>query len=141
MLSKKVLAALNAQITAELYSSYFYMSMNAWLKTEGHMGAAHWMGLQVREEIYHAEKFYNYILDRGGEIKLGAIEAPPAKWKSPLEIFEKAYAHEQTVTSLINALMTLAKTEGDHATEIFLQWFVTEQIEEEASTLEIAQKY
>lgn len=141
MLSKKMTAALNAQIAAELYSSYLYMAMNAWLAAEGHNGAAHWMSLQAREEVYHAQKFYKYIQDRDGDIKLAPIEAPPFKWKSPLEIFEAAYAHEQKVTALINNLMTLAKSENDHATEIFLQWFVTEQIEEEASALEVARQY
>jgi len=141
MLSKKMVTALNNQVTAELYSSYLYVSMSAWLQSEGHLGAAHWMGLQAREEVFHASKMYNFILDRGAQVKLGAIEAPPLKWKSPQEVFEAAYAHEQKVTALINNLMTLAKTEGDHASEIFLQWFVTEQVEEEASALEVAQKY
>ncbi len=141
MLSKKMMTTLNSQVVAELYSSYLYVSMSAWLQTEGHLGAAHWMALQAREEVFHAGKIYNYILERGGQVKLGAIEAPPFKWKTPQEVFEQAYAHEQKVTALINALMTLAKGEGDHASEIFLQWFVTEQIEEEASTLEVAQKY
>ncbi len=141
MLSKKMTAAVNGQIVAELYSSYLYVAMSAWLQTEGHLGAANWMGLQAREEVYHAQKFFKYILDRGAQVKLGAIDAPPAKWKSPQDVFEAAYAHEQKVTALINNLMTMAKEEGDHASEIFLQWFVTEQIEEEASALEVAQKY
>lgn len=141
MISKKMTTALNNQITAELYSSYLYVSMSAWLQSEGHLGAAHWMGLQAREEVFHAAKMYNYILDRGGQVKLGAVDAPPLKWKSPLEVFEAAYAHEQKVTALINNLMTLAKSESDHASDIFLQWFVTEQVEEEASAQEIAQKY
>ncbi|MDR1045547.1 MAG: ferritin [Candidatus Adiutrix sp.] len=141
MLSKKMTGTLNAQVAAELYSSYLYMSMSAWLQNEGHPGAAKWMGLQAREEVFHAGKFYNYLLDRGGAVRLGAIEAPPAKWKSPLEVFEAAYAHEQKVTALIGNLMTLAKSEGDHASEIFLQWFVSEQVEEEAGTLEVVQKY
>lgn len=141
MFSKKMVTALNNQVTAELYSSYLYVSMSAWLQSEGHLGAAHWMGLQAREEIFHATKIYNYVLDRGEQVKLGAIEAPPLKWKSPQEVFEAAYGHEQKVTALINNLMTLAKAEDDHASEIFLQWFVTEQVEEEASALEVAQKY
>ncbi|MDR0882405.1 MAG: ferritin [Candidatus Adiutrix sp.] len=141
MISKKMTTALNAQVTAELYSSYLYVSMSAWLQAEGHQGAAHWMSLQAREEIYHVIKFYNFILDRGGQIRLGPIEAPPAKWKSALEVFEQAHAHEQKVTALIDSLMTLAKSESDHASEIFLQWFVTEQTEEEANTLATAQKY
>jgi len=141
MLSKKMTTALNGQIVAELYSSYLYAAMGAWLHSEGYPGAAHWIGLQVREEIFHAGKMYSYMLERGGQVKLGPVEAPPFKWKSPQEVFEAAYAHEQKVTGLINNLMTLAKSENDHASEIFLQWFVTEQIEEEASTLDIAQKY
>lgn len=141
MLSKKMTTALNGQIVAELYSSYLYAAMSAWLQTEGHFGAANWMSLQTREEAFHAIKLYNYVLERGAEVKLGPIDAPPFKWKSPLEVFEKAYAHEQKVTGLINSLMNLAKAEGDHAGEIFLQWFVTEQVEEEASVQEIIQKY
>lgn len=141
MLSKKITTAINGQITAELYSSYLYAAMGAWLHSEGYPGAAKWMGLQVREEIFHAGKMYSYILDRGGQVRLGPVEAPPFKWKSPQEVFEAAYAHEQMVTGLINNLMSLARSENDHASEIFLQWFITEQIEEEAGTLEIAQKY
>lgn len=141
MLSKKMVPALNAQVAAELYSSYLYVSMSAWLQNEGFPGAANWMGLQAREEIFHAQKFYKHIIDRGAQIKLGAIEAPPFKWKSPLEVFEQAYAHEQKVTALINNLMSLAKAESDHASEIFLQWFVSEQVEEESSALEVVQKF
>jgi len=141
MLSKKMTTALNAQIAAELYSSYLYVSMSAWLQSEGLPGAARWMGLQAREEVFHSQKIYNYLLDRDGQVKLGAIEAPPFKWKSPQELFEAAHAHEQKVTGLINSLMNLAKSEGDHASEIFLQWFVTEQIEEEASALEAVRKF
>lgn len=141
MLSKKMTTTLSAQVVAELYSSYMYVAMNAWLQTQGHPGAAHWMSIQAREEIQHAMMLYNYILDRDGEVKLGAIEAPPAKWKSPLAVFEAALAHECKVTAMINNLMTLAKGEGDHASEIFLQWFVTEQVEEEATAKEVVQKY
>ena len=141
MLSKKMTTAFNGQVAAELYSSYLYVAMSAWLQTEGYPGAANWMGLQAREEAFHAIKLYNYILERGAEVKLGPIEAPPFKWKSPLEVFEKAYAHEQKVTGLINNLMSLAKAESDHAAEIFLQWFVAEQVEEESSAQEVIQKY
>ncbi|UQZ88896.1 ferritin [Deltaproteobacteria bacterium Smac51] len=141
MLSKKMTAAFNGQVAAELYSSYLYISMSAWLQSEGFPGAANWMGLQAREEVYHAQKLYNHILERGGQVKLGAIEAPPFKWKTPLEVFEQAYAHEQKVTGLINNLMSMAKAESDHASEIFLQWFVTEQVEEEATALDVVQKF
>jgi ferritin len=141
MLSKKMITALNGQITAELYSSYLYLAMSAWLQSEGHPGAAKWMALQTREEAFHAGKFYGHILDRGGQIKLGPIEAPPCKWKSPQEVFEAAHAHEQKVTALLNNLMSLAKAESDHASELFLGWFITEQIEEESNALETAHKY
>jgi ferritin len=114
--------------------------MSAWLESEGFPGAARWMSLQAREELFHAQKLYQDLLDRGAPVKLGAIEAPPCKWKSPLDLFEGAYAHEQKVTGLINGLMGLAKAEADHAAEIFLQWFVSEQVEEEKSALEITQK-
>ncbi len=140
MLSKKLTAAFNAQVAAELYSSYLYVSMSAWLESEGFPGAANWMSLQAREEIFHAQKLYQYVLDRGAQIKLGAVEAPPFKWKSALDVFEGAYAHEQKVTALINSLMSLAKAENDHAAEIFLQWFVNEQVEEEKSAMDIIQK-
>ncbi len=141
MLSKKMTAAFNAQVAAELYSSYLYVSMSAWLQSEGCPGASNWMSLQAREEVFHAQKLYNHLLDRDAQVKLGAIEAPPFKWKTPLEVFEQAYAHEQKVTALINSLMTLAKAEGDHASEIFIQWFVTEQVEEESTALDVVQKY
>ena len=141
MISKTMTSAFNDQIVAELYSSYLYLSMNAWLQTEGFLGSAKWMSLQVREEVVHAQKLYSFILERGGEVKLGAIDAPPAKWNSPLNVFEDALVHERKVTMLINKLMTTAKEEHDHASEIFLQWFVTEQVQEEATASEIAQKF
>jgi len=141
MLSKKMTTAFNGQITAELYSSYLYLAMNAWLAAEGLPGAARWMALQVREEVFHAQKFFNHILDRGGRIALAPIEAPAPKWKTPLEIFEAAHAHEQKVTALLNSLMNLARTENDHASELFLGWFITEQVEEEATAQETARKF
>ena len=140
MLSKKMTTAMNSHVNAELYSSYLYLSMSAWLHNEGLSGAAKWMSLQAREEAYHAQKFFSHILDRGGQITLAPIEAPAAKWKSALEVFEKAHAHEQKVTALLNSLMSLAKAENDHASELFLGWFITEQVEEEATVLETVQK-
>jgi ferritin len=141
MLSKKMTAALNSQITAELYSSYLYLAMSAWLKAEGLPGAAEWMALQVREEAFHAQKLFNHILDRGGRVALNPIEAPAAKWKTAQEVFEAAWAHEQKVTALLNNLMNLARSENDHASELFLGWFITEQVEEEAQAQETAQKF
>ena len=141
MLSKKINTAMNSQITAELYSSYLYLGMSAWLQAEGLPGAAKWMAFQVREEVFHAQKIFNHILDRGGRVVLNPIEGPPAKWKTALEVFEAAHAHEQKVTALLNNLMNLSKTENDHASELFLGWFITEQVEEEAQALETAQKF
>jgi ferritin len=125
--------ALNDQINAELYSAYLYMSMNAYFKSINLDGFAAWMHAQVLEETEHAQKFYDFVNQRGGRVVLGAIDAPPGDWESPLAVFKDTLAHEQKVTSLINNLMEVALQEKDHATQIFLQWFVTEQVEEEQS--------
>ncbi len=141
MLSKKMATALSAQATAEYASAYLYLAMSAWLKDAGYPGAAAWMDKHADEENFHARKFFDFLLDRGSMVTLGAISAPAAKWKTPLAVFEAAYAHEQKVTALITNLMALAKEEADYATEIFLQYFVTEQVEEEATFQDIVQKY
>lgn len=140
MISQKMEDALNNQINAELYSAYLYFAMAADFETKNLPGFAHWMYTQAQEEFGHATRFYNYINEQQGRAKLGAIEAPPTEWASPLEVFEAAYKHEQHVTSLINNLVSLAMEEKDYATNIFLQWFVTEQVEEEASASTIAGK-
>ena len=139
MLSKKVLDALNKQINAELYASYLYQSMSAHFAAENLKGMSHWMAVQAQEEHGHAMRIYNFILERGDRVALAALDAPPTSWKSPLAIFEAAYKHEQKVTKMIDNLVQLARAEKDHATEVMLQWFVTEQVEEEAQTSEIAQ--
>jgi ferritin len=126
-------AALNKQLNAELYSGYLYLSMNAYFKTLNLDGFANWMYYQAQEELTHGMKFYDFINQRGGQVTLDLIEAPPASWDSPLAAFEATLAHEQKVTGLINDLMEVALTERDHATQIFLQWFVSEQVEEEES--------
>jgi ferritin len=131
MLSDTMNKALNDQINAELYSAYFYMSMNAYFKSISLDGFADWMHAQVVEEAEHAQKFYDYVNQRGGRVVLGAIDAPPREWNSPRAVFEDTLAHEQKVTGLINDLMEVALQEKDHATQIFLQWFITEQVEEE----------
>ncbi|GBC63853.1 ferritin [Desulfonema ishimotonii] len=133
MLSKKMEAALNEQINAELYSSYMYMAMSAYFDNGGLKGFAQWMKAQAQEEQYHAEKFYNYITGQGGRVVLGAIDAPPAEWASTLAAFEAVLAHEQKVTGLIHNLVNLAIEENDHATRNCLGWFVDEQVEEEDS--------
>jgi len=133
MLSPKVLGALNAQLNAELFSSYLYLSMSAHFEAAALPGMAHWMRTQVQEEMLHAMKFYNFILERNGDVVLAEIDAPRTEWGSSVEVFEDTLEHEQKVTSLIHDLVGLAIEEKDRATENFLQWFVTEQVEEEAS--------
>ncbi len=131
MFSEKMQKALNGQMNAELYSSYLYLSMNAYFKSVNLDGFANWMYYQAQEELEHGMKFYDFISQRGGRIQLAQIEAPPSEWDSPLAVFENTLAHEQKVTGLINDLVEIANAERDHATQIFLQWFVSEQVEEE----------
>ncbi len=133
MLSEKLQEAINDQINFEFYSGYIYLAMSAWLKSQNLNGMAHWMEIQYQEEQIHAMKFFNYVSDRGGLVKLKAIEQPQTEWKSPLDAFETAYKHEQIVTGRISNLMDLALNERDHVTNVLLQWFINEQIEEEAS--------
>ncbi len=133
MLSEKMQDAINGQLNAELYSSYLYLSMNAYFKSINLDGFANWMHYQAQEELTHAMKFYDFINQRGGRVNLLQIEAPPAQWNSPQAVFEATLEHEQKVTGLINELVELALTEHDHASNIFLQWFVSEQVEEEES--------
>ena len=133
MLSEKMQEAINGQLNAELYSSYLYLSMNAYFKSINLDGFANWMHFQAQEELTHAMKFYDFINQRGGRVNLLQIESPPTQWNSPLSVFEATLEHEQKVTGLINELVELALTEHDHASNIFLQWFVSEQVEEEES--------
>ncbi|MDF1578208.1 MAG: ferritin [Desulfurivibrionaceae bacterium] len=132
MLSKKIAKALNGQINAEIYSSYMYLSMSAWFEQAGLAGFANWMLQQAREEMSHAMKFFHFVSERGGRVLLEKIAQPPTDWKSALDVFEATLAHERKVTGLINDLTNLALDERDHATNIFLQWFISEQVEEEA---------
>ncbi len=132
--------ALNNQMNAELYSSYLYLSMAAYYESIDLMGFGHWMRVQAQEELFHAMKFYDYINERGGRVMVSPIEGPPTDWESPGGPFEQAYSHEIKVTGLINDLVNLAIEEKDHATNNFLQWFVKEQVEEEASANEVVQK-
>ncbi len=133
MLTDKMQDALNAQVNAEYYSSYLYLAMAAYFEAENLRGFANWMRVQVQEENLHAMKFYDFIVQRSGRVLLRPIEAPPSSWESPLAVFEAAYKHEQHVTDLINKLVSLSLGEGDFATNTFLQWFVNEQVEEEAN--------
>jgi len=140
MISKKMEKALNDQINAELYSAYLYLSMAAYFENENLPGFATWMRVQTQEEVMHAMKIYDYLNGQGGRVTLKSIDEPPAKWKSPLDVFEATYKHEQAVTGRIKDLVDLAVKEKDHSTNSFLQWFVTEQVEEEKSADEIVQK-
>jgi len=137
--NKKIEKALNEQLNAELYSAYLYYSMSAYFHSINLEGMATWMKVQTAEEMTHSAMFNNYIIERGGRVKLMSIDAPPTEWKSPLSAFESIYEHEQKVTGLINGLVDLALKESDHAANAFLQWFVTEQVEEEASVDGIVQ--
>jgi ferritin len=140
MISKKMEAALNGQINAETYSAYLYLSMAAYFESVNLPGFAHWMKVQTQEEMVHALKFYNFIQDRGGKVALAAIAAPKTEWKSAADAFGDAYKHEQKVTAMINGLVELAQKEKDKAADTFLQWFVTEQVEEEKSPYDILQQ-
>jgi len=140
MLNPKMEKAINAQINAELYSSYLYLAMGAHFESVSLAGLANWMRMQAQEELFHGMKMYDFVHERGGRVNLEAIAKPPAKWKTPLEVFTEVLKHEQKVTGLINDLANLAQDERDHATTIFLQWFITEQVEEEASATAIVDK-
>ena len=137
MLSEKLEKAINDQIRAELYSSYLYMAMGAYAESLNLGGFANWMMKQSQEELEHAMKFWGYVHDRGGRVELQAIDKPPVDFGGPLGMFQETLKHEQLVTSLINDLYALAVEEKDYASEIFLQWFVTEQVEEEKSAQDV----
>lgn len=140
MISTTMSAALNTHMNFELYSANIYLSMSSAANEMGLKGAAGWFMVQYQEEMTHFMKFYNYLIDQGINITLIASKAVPNKYASLLDMFEKTLAHEQIVTSRINDLAELAVKEKDHATQIFLQWFVTEQIEEENNDRDIIAK-
>lgn len=133
-ISKPMQTAIGKQINAELYSAYMYLSMAGDFESKNLPGLAAWMRVQWQEEINHALKFFDFVHARGGQVKLQAIDAPPAQWDSPLAAFKAAYEHEKSVTARIHELVNLAAKEKDHASANFLQWYVAEQVEEEAST-------
>lgn len=139
-MKEKMLVAFNKQINAEMYSAYLYLSMEAYFQSINLPGFAAWMRVQTQEEMMHAMKFYDFVFERGGKVTLEAIDKPPLTWDSPLAAFKEVLKHEQHVTSLINDLVDLAIKEKDHASNIFLQWFVTEQVEEEASADAVIQR-
>jgi ferritin len=140
MLKEKIEEAFNKQINAELYSSYLYLSMAAYFASINLSGMANWMKCQAQEEALHAMKFFTFVQERGGAVKLTAIDGPPTTWDSPLAAFKAVYEHEQKVTAMINDLVDLAIQEKDHAANAFLQWFVSEQVEEESTADGIVQQ-
>ncbi|MCD7721780.1 MAG: ferritin [Prevotellaceae bacterium] len=140
MISNKLQQAINAQIVAEMWSANLYLSMSYYFAAKGYEGFAKWMKAQANEENEHAEQMAQYILRRGGEAKVGAIDAVPQEWDSPLAVFEHVYKHECHVSSLIDALVDLAIAEKDKASQDFLMGFVREQVEEEATAQGIVDK-
>lgn len=137
MIGKEMAQAINRQITAETYSAYLYMSMSAYAAHAGFSGIANWFYVQTQEELTHALRLYKYLNSLGVHVRLEAIDQPPTDFDSVQALFDKSLEHEQKVTGLINGLMNMAVEQRDHATEIFLQWFVTEQVEEEESVNDI----
>jgi ferritin len=137
MIGKAVQDAMNEQINKELFSAYLYLSMAAYFEAKNLPGFAHWMRVQADEEREHAMKFYDFILERGGQVTLKAIEAPAMEWLSSLAVAEEVAAHEAKVTASIHALYELALKEKDYPAQIMLQWFITEQVEEEKNAGEI----
>ena len=140
MFNQKIENELNKQINKELFSSYLYMSMSAYFQSVDLLGFANWMHVQAQEELTHAQKIYDFINERNGRVMLESIEKPQTDWESPLVAFQDALKHEEFITASINNIVTVANEEKDYATQIFLQWFVTEQVEEEASANEIINK-
>lgn len=140
MIKNSIQEAINSQIVKEIFSSNLYLSMASYYADSNLNGFAHWMRLQADEELQHAMKFFDYLLDRGGRPILGSIDAPQSEWDNPSAVFEHALRHEEYVTSEINKIADLAIEEKDHATMSFLQWFIDEQVEEEATTGEIVDR-
>lgn len=140
MFNQKVQEALNKQANLEYFSAYLYLSMSAYYTSIGLNGFANWVRVQAQEELAHAMRFYDYINERGGRVELQKIEAPKIEWKSAMEAFEEILEHEIQITKSINDIVDLCIQEKDHASNILLQWFVTEQVEEEASASDILNK-
>ena len=133
MISKKMEKALNEQIKEELYSASIYFAISAWASSQDYSGTAHFFMLQSQEEVAHALKMYTYLFDVEGRAIVPGLDQPPAEYSGLDEVFKKALEHEKYITGRIHKLVTLAREENDYPTENFLQWFVTEQVEEEAS--------
>ena len=140
MLKEPIEEALNEQINAELYSEYLYLSIAAYYEDEGFPGFASWMRAQADEERTHAMRIYDFVIERDGRVILDSIDSPPTEWSGPADAFEAAYEHEVEITGMIDELVALAREKNDNATENMLQWFVAEQVEEEATAQAVIDK-
>jgi len=137
MISERMSEALNRQLNFEIYSSYVYVAMSSWLKGKNLNGFAHWMEIQVKEELDHTMRFYAFLHDAGSKVEFEAVPKPKNEWDDVIEVFSDTLKHESLVTKKINKLIDLALEEKDHATNARLQWFITEQVEEESNVLSI----
>jgi ferritin len=140
MIGKKLNDAMNEQIKNELESYYIYLSMAAWLHSKALDGIGHWMRVQAHEEMLHAMKFFNHLIDRGGKVALKDLKQLKIQWKSPIEVFQDAYEHEKFISKKINDLMSIARQEKEYASEPLLAWFTDEQIEEESNANKITEQ-
>jgi ferritin len=140
MIGKKLNDAMNEQIKNELESYYIYLSMAAWLHSKALDGMGHWMRVQAHEEMLHAMKFFNHLIDRGGKVALKDLKQLKVQWKSPLEVFQDALEHEKFISKKINDLMSIARQEKEYASEPLLAWFTDEQIEEESNANKITEQ-
>ena len=140
MIGKKLNDAMNEQIKNELESYYIYLSMAAWLHSKALDGMGHWMRVQAHEEMIHAMKFFNHLIDRGGKVALKDLKQLKTQWKSPLELFQDAFEHEKFISKKINDLMSIARQEKEFASEPLLAWFTDEQIEEESNANKITEQ-
>ena len=140
MISKSVQDAINEQIKNEFASAYYYLSMSAYFQTVNLPGFSHWMHMQHQEELSHSMKFFDYIHTRGGRVTVPAIDKPQADFSSPLDVFQKYLEHERKVTAMINKLYDVVSKENDYASQIMLQWFINEQVEEEKVGVDIVEQ-
>lgn len=140
MLKDAIESKLNDQVNKELYSAYLYYSMASYFESINLKGFANWVKVQAQEELTHVARLFDYINDRGGRVQFDAVDGPPGEWDSPLAALQNAYEHECWVSERINECVSLALAENDHSTNTFLQWFVAEQVEEEANADDIVQK-
>jgi ferritin len=140
MITKTMQDAINSQIQTEMYSSNLYLAMSSYCESVNLKGFAHWMRIQSKEEMEHALKLFDYLIERGGRASVGAVSLPPNEFESPRDVIEQTLAHEKKITELIHCLYETAANEKDYATQTFLHWFISEQVEEEARVTEYVEK-